>query len=302
MNPVPATGPEAAGRLHFTDPRITALAEAAQAAFEDDDRPWDVLDWHQKHVWRTAARDWLRAAVTVGLLPLVDPSTGTALATVTLHVCPGDGRPRVQPRTSRRGTCTACGQEWALTKAGVVRLHHIEPDDRLCDGSRKPPAEDTPSDDESDDHTMTVRHFTPEQLASYGLPPDSPDNVATSETILHDGPLTILKYSERREVVFRADDDRTYAVEYEAAIDAGDHEVGGAPEDHGWSGDLVAAVEVEERPVVVYQWLPVEPEVDPRSSAFDRLTKVYEECGLIEHAARQHAAELLDRHAVEMRG
>jgi hypothetical protein len=96
--PTPATGQAAAVRLHFTDPRITPLAQTAQAASADDDRPWRELDWHQQHAWRTAARDWLRAAVTLGLLPLVLPSTGEALAAVALDVHPGDGRPRVGSR------------------------------------------------------------------------------------------------------------------------------------------------------------------------------------------------------------
>ncbi|MFF4292166.1 hypothetical protein ACFY0N_00750 [Streptomyces vinaceus] len=93
-DPVRATGPEAAARLHFTDPRIAALASTAHAATPEDTRAWHELDWHEQHVWRTHARDWLRVAVTVGLLPLVEPATGDALAAVPLDVRPGDGRPR----------------------------------------------------------------------------------------------------------------------------------------------------------------------------------------------------------------
>ncbi|WNI20346.1 hypothetical protein [Actinacidiphila sp. ITFR-21] len=91
--PIRSTGPEAAADLHFTDPRIIALSKTAHAASLDG-RAWHELSWEEQHVWRTAARDFLRAAVAVGLLPLVVPSTGAALAAVTLDVQPGDGRPR----------------------------------------------------------------------------------------------------------------------------------------------------------------------------------------------------------------
>ncbi|MFD6935281.1 hypothetical protein ACFWAP_03865 [Streptomyces goshikiensis] len=93
-DPIRATGPEAAARVHFTDPRIAALATTAHAATPEDTRAWHELDWHEQHGWRTHARDWLRVAVTVGLLPLVEPSTGYALAAVPLDVRPADGRPR----------------------------------------------------------------------------------------------------------------------------------------------------------------------------------------------------------------
>ncbi|MFC7791327.1 hypothetical protein [Streptomyces cinereoruber] len=96
--PVPGTGPEAAGHVHYTDPRITALSRAAHAAYPDDDRPWWALDQHEQRVWRTGARDMLRAAVSIGLLPRVVPSTGRALAAVPLDVRPGDGRPRAGAR------------------------------------------------------------------------------------------------------------------------------------------------------------------------------------------------------------
>ncbi|GGZ23727.1 hypothetical protein GCM10010387_16180 [Streptomyces inusitatus] len=96
--PVPATGPEAAARLHHTDPRIRALAIAAHKASPDARRPWAELSEDERHTWRTSARNWLRAAVTVGLLPLVIPSTGQALAAVPLDVVPGDGRPRAGSR------------------------------------------------------------------------------------------------------------------------------------------------------------------------------------------------------------
>lgn len=96
--PVQGTGPRAAARIHYTDPRITALSRAAHEASPDSPQSWTDLDWHQRNVWRTAARDWLRAAVTVGLLPAVVPSTGEALAAVPLDVDPTSGQPRAGSR------------------------------------------------------------------------------------------------------------------------------------------------------------------------------------------------------------
>lgn len=96
--PTPATGPEAAAAVHYTDPRVNALARAAHAATGGDARPWSDLHWHEQHEWRTGARDWLRIAVALGLLPRVIPSTGQALAAVALDVRPGDGRPRTGSR------------------------------------------------------------------------------------------------------------------------------------------------------------------------------------------------------------
>lgn len=91
----PSVGLDAAARLHFTDPRVTALSQTMHAASDvAGKRPWHMLDWNEQHVWRTAARDWLRAAVAAGMLPLVDPTTGDALAAVPLDVRPDDGRPR----------------------------------------------------------------------------------------------------------------------------------------------------------------------------------------------------------------
>ncbi|QCX81093.1 hypothetical protein C9F11_37550 [Streptomyces sp. YIM 121038] len=107
---------------------------------------------------------------------------------------------------------------------------------------------------------MTDRHFTREQLAALGVPPDQPDDVEYSDVLLADEHVTNLKYTALRRVIFTAPDDgRTYAVEYQAPIDVGDFEVGdGGPDDYGWYGPTVEAVEVEERPVVVQQWVPVD--------------------------------------------
>ncbi|MFD4830178.1 hypothetical protein ACFWPV_10030 [Streptomyces uncialis] len=106
---------------------------------------------------------------------------------------------------------------------------------------------------------MPTRHFTRQQLAALGVPPDSPDDVECSDTLLADEHVTTLKYTAARRCVFRADDDHTYAVRYEGRLDTGDYEVGGdMPDNHGWHGDTVEAVEVEERPVTVVRWIPVD--------------------------------------------
>ncbi|MEU1800883.1 hypothetical protein [Streptomyces sp. NPDC019937] len=106
---------------------------------------------------------------------------------------------------------------------------------------------------------MPTRTFTPAALAALGVPPDEPDDIQYSDVLLADEPVTTLKYTAQRRCVFRADDGKTYAVEYEGRLDTGDYEVGDyTPDDHGWYGGTVEAVEVEKRPVTVTKWLPVD--------------------------------------------
>ncbi|MEU0808762.1 hypothetical protein [Streptomyces sp. NPDC005970] len=107
---------------------------------------------------------------------------------------------------------------------------------------------------------MPTRTFTIAELAAIGVPPDSPKDVEYSDVLLADEFVTTLKYTAQRRCIFRAEDDgRTYAVEYEAALEVGDFELGGyAPDGHGWFDDTVEAVEVEEREVTVTRWEPVE--------------------------------------------
>ncbi|MFI5525014.1 hypothetical protein [Streptomyces platensis] len=104
------------------------------------------------------------------------------------------------------------------------------------------------------------RTFTITELATLGVPPDEPDDVEYSDHLLADEPVATLKYTGKRRCVFRAPDDgRTYAVEYEAELDTGDYEVGGGmPDNHGWYGGTVEAIEMEQREVTVTRWLPVE--------------------------------------------
>jgi len=106
---------------------------------------------------------------------------------------------------------------------------------------------------------MPTRTFTIAELADLGVPPDSPDDIEYSDTLLADEPVTILKYTQLRRCVFQADDDTRWAVEYEAPMEMGDFEVdGGGPDDHGWYGDTIEATAVEEREVTVTKWMPIE--------------------------------------------
>ncbi|MFC9681319.1 hypothetical protein [Streptomyces sp. NPDC056948] len=109
---------------------------------------------------------------------------------------------------------------------------------------------------------MPTRHFTRQQLAALSVPPNSPEDVEYSDTLLADEHVTTLKYTQRRRCIFRADDGKAYAVTYEAAIDAGDYETGAVPEGYGWYGETVEAVEFEQRPMTVLSWEPVEEPAD----------------------------------------
>lgn len=106
---------------------------------------------------------------------------------------------------------------------------------------------------------MPTRNFTITELTALGVPPDSPDDVQYSDHLIADEFVTTLKYTAQRRCIFRADDGRTYTVEYEERLDVGDFEVGdGGPDNHGWWGDTVEAVEVEERAVTATRWVPVD--------------------------------------------
>lgn len=151
---------------------------------------------------------------------------------------------------------------------------------------------------------MPTRQFTCAELNDLGVPPADPSDVRYSETLLADTHVTTLKYSQQRRVVFRADDDgKTYAVTYEAEVDSGDYEGGPPPENHGWFGGTVEAEEVEQRPVVIQQWVTVSDEPGlhgPRQSLLDELTDMFEEGGVRTSIARQSAAEWMTDHTDEM--
>ncbi|WNI31469.1 hypothetical protein [Streptomyces sp. ITFR-6] len=151
---------------------------------------------------------------------------------------------------------------------------------------------------------MPTRKFTVHELADLGVPPDSPKDIKYSETVLVDEHVSMSKYSQVRRCVFRDDDGRTYGVTYEAQVEAGHYEVGPPPENHGWLGATVEAVEVEQRPVIVARWEPVgdEPAVDrPARGAIDSLAAVwFQEAGAREDVARESAAAWIIQHADEV--
>lgn len=147
---------------------------------------------------------------------------------------------------------------------------------------------------------MTTRLFTMARLADLGVPPDDPSDIEYSEIVLLDEGLGTLKYSQQRRCVFRDDDGTTWAVEYEAQVDGGNYETGPPPDNHGWHGDTVQAVQVEERAVVVRRWEPVTVEPPTSGSALDELTETFEAAGAPVEASRQQAAEWLIEHADEI--
>ncbi|WP_434593432.1 hypothetical protein [Streptomyces sp. A5-4] len=150
---------------------------------------------------------------------------------------------------------------------------------------------------------MPTRQFTRAQLADLGVPPDDPQDIEYSETVLADEPVTTLKYSMQRRCVFRTDDDKTYAVTYEGQLDAGDYEVGPPPDDHGWYSDTVEAEEVEQRHEIVRLWKPVADEPNPdveTRTVLEHLVAMYAEGGVPTRLARQYAADWLDAHADEL--
>ena len=114
--------------------------------------------------------------------------------------------------------------------------------------------------------TDTDRTFTVAELTALGVPPDSPDDVQYSDHLLADEPVATLKYSQQRRCVFRYNDGQTWAVTYQAPVDAGDYEAGPPPENHGWYGDTVTATAMRQLALLKKRWVPVD-EVDDEMPA-----------------------------------
>lgn len=100
-----------------------------------------------------------------------------------------------------------------------------------------------------------TRTFTIAELEALGVPPDSPDRDDWGDFIVADEYLDRLKYSQHRRSIFRTEDGRIWAVEYEAGTGS---ETDGEPENHGWYEDTVEAVAVRAIRGTVTKWLPVE--------------------------------------------
>lgn len=168
--------------------------------------------------------------------------------------------------------------------------------------------------------------FLRNELTSLGLPPDSPRDVEDRDELHLDEHVRNLTYTQIRRVIFTHPNGKTFAVEYEAPIDAGDFEVGAGPvENHGW-GRTVTALQVELRPVALEWWMPVpkdgpdpayqllaeslHPGVGyrediPAACTADRVhhqltDRLYTEAGCREDVARAGAAELLAQHTREL--
>ncbi|MFC8676747.1 hypothetical protein ACFUEN_29180 [Streptomyces griseorubiginosus] len=76
----PDLNPADAAKVHYTDPRVRALAFArwhlTTGGTHDE---WLWLGKDNPAALIQDARDWLRAVVALGLLPLINPSTGEPL-------------------------------------------------------------------------------------------------------------------------------------------------------------------------------------------------------------------------------
>lgn len=105
---------------------------------------------------------------------------------------------------------------------------------------------------------MPTQRFTRSQLAALGIPPEDPSDLGYSDHLIADEQVCTLKYTEQRRTIFHAEGGFTWAVKYEARLNAGDFEVGDyVPGDHGWHGDVAQAVAAEQRQVLVTRWEPV---------------------------------------------
>jgi hypothetical protein len=100
---------------------------------------------------------------------------------------------------------------------------------------------------------MTTRHFTREQLDEIGVPFELGGD-DTCATELSSELIGSERWTDVHRLVFRAPDDgKAYQVDYE--VGSTEHQDGIDPW-HRW-GKTIPAVEVEQRPVTVMQWMPV---------------------------------------------
>jgi hypothetical protein len=105
-----------------------------------------------------------------------------------------------------------------------------------------------------------IRTFTRDQLAAIGVPEiwTATDKSNSAEHV-HEEQVDSRRWVSVHELVFRAPDDGlTYRVHYEQGLTESQDDT------DPWNGaDEIEATEVEQRPVVVQQWLPVEAPADP---------------------------------------
>lgn len=113
---------------------------------------------------------------------------------------------------------------------------------------------------------MTNRTFTPDQLDEIGIPYET-DEDGTAEELARDT-VSTGRWNKTVRLVFRAPDDHlTYAVRYQQGLTE-------QQECDLWFGKSeIKAVEVEQRPVVVQQWKPINA---PASSSLNLVLPAWE--------------------------
>lgn len=107
---------------------------------------------------------------------------------------------------------------------------------------------------------MTTRTFTRDQLEAIGVPDiwTAADKGNAAEH-LHEEQVDSRRWVSVHELVFRAPDDgKAYSVTYEQGLTENQDDT------DPWNDeDEIKATEVEQRPVVVQQWRPVNAPADP---------------------------------------
>ncbi|MEV0090405.1 DUF6011 domain-containing protein [Streptomyces sp. NPDC050738] len=145
------------------------------------------------------------------------------------------GRPLTDPISRATGIGPVCHAK-----------HHPRP------GHRRPPSSDQLALP-APETTMPIRHFTREQLDAIGVPSEL--GGANCATELADEIIGARRWTEVHRLIFRAPDDGiAYSVEYEAGSTENQEGI----EPFHQHGQTVPAVAVEQRPVTVMQWLPVQ--------------------------------------------
>ncbi|MFD9463503.1 hypothetical protein [Streptomyces sp. NPDC060027] len=117
---------------------------------------------------------------------------------------------------------------------------------------------------------LTTRIFTRDQLKEIGVPDiwSAADKTNAAEH-LHESQVDSRRWVSVHELVFRAPDDGlAYRVFYEQGLTESQDDT------DPWNDeDEVKAVEVEQRPVVIQQWLPVDA---PRDKGLDLVLPAWE--------------------------
>ncbi|WP_069883484.1 hypothetical protein [Streptomyces luteocolor] len=105
---------------------------------------------------------------------------------------------------------------------------------------------------------MTTRTFTRDQLAAMGVPDDWDAEDGQQADHLHERQVGSRRWVSVHELVFRAPDDGlAYSVHYERGLT--EHQDG--LDAWGYADEIQATV-VEQRPVVIEKWLPVDAPAD----------------------------------------